>query len=610
MNWKLIARYLVIIVVWAPVVVAYLLLFAVTISSAPGYFTDPMFLAFVLGPAFLLVLPALFLWYHDKHGQHPYLWRYFGMGAILVATWLGAWQEYATNPLYVPLLIEALGILGVFGVWYAFEKGWVLGEYRGVPTDPAGLHRGTQVLDARNPPSTTFGCNRFRAGEVPPVEIGGARIPRSVENQSFLIAGAPGTGKSVAIQGILEVVRKRGERAIVFDYTGEYLSVFYKSGDTILNPLDGRSASWTPWADAPQGITDYERMAETLIPENAEQPFWHQAGRALLASVLAEAGEARSVEEAIRLIQSAPDEELRAVVERHGLAGMVGSPQTFANVRSAMAVPTTSLRYLRDGGTPFSLRAWARTGTGWLWLTSRADQHAVLKPLISLWVDLAVTGVMVLPPSQTRRVWLVLDELPTLQKLPALDPALAGGRKFGLASVLGMQSIAQLRVSYGRDEAEALLGQPQTQLLLRLPDPETAKWASGAIGERHIVREVRGESHGDRTPGSQSTSWQHQIEAAVLPSQIQALPKLEGYLRVADSPEVRRIRLTPVSRPEVAWAFMQRSEPSRRPTSGSGRKTTRDPSGPAEPGPGRGRGGDPERSVPSDTARHPDLPEF
>lgn len=171
-------------------------------------------------------------------------------------------------------------------------------------------------------------------------------------------------------------------------------------------------------------------------------------------------------------------------------------------------------------------------------------------------------GVMVVPPSQRKRTWLVLDELPSLQKLPALETALAEGRKYELATVLGMQSIAQLRTSYGRDGAEAILGQPQTQLFLRLPDPDTAAWASRAIGERHIVREVKGESHGDRTPGSQSTFWQHHIEAAVLPSQIQALPKLEGYLRVADSPEVRRIRLTPVTRPEVAWAFIPSSDDS------------------------------------------------
>jgi hypothetical protein len=596
MNGREIAHLLATLAVWPLVISAYLLLVAATITP-PGFLLDPMLLAFALGPAGLLILPAALLWYKGKDDRHPYLWRYAGMGALIVGAWGGAYEEFATSPLYVPLLIEAVCALGTFGIWYAFERGWILGEYRGTPTDPAGLHRGTQVLDARSPPATLWGENR-RTGEGRPVEVGGARIPRSVENRSFLVAGAPGTGKSVAIGGILEVVRARGERAIVYDPTGEYLSVFYRAGDTILNPLDARSASWTPWEDAPLGLPDYERMAEALIPENVEQPFWHQAGRALLAAVLAEAGEARSVEMATRLIQAASDEELRAVVERYGMAGLVGGPQTFANVRAAMAVPTTSLRYLRDGGRPFGLREWAGAGRGWLWLTSRADQQPVLKPLISLWVDLAVTGVLVQPPSQRTRVWLVLDELPTLQRLPALEPALAGGRKFELSSVLGLQSIAQLRVSYGRDVAEAILGQPQTQFILRLPDPETARWASGAIGERHIVREVKGESHGDRGPANRTTSWQHQIEAAVLPSQVQALPKLEGYLRVADSPEVRRIRLTPTTRPVVAEAFVPLSGGPNPPS--TSRKVTFGPASGPVPG----------RSIPSLSVRHPDLPEF
>ena len=596
MNGRQIVHLLATLAVWPLAIGAYAILLAATITP-PGFLLDPMLLVFVLGPAGLLILPAAFLWYKGKDDRHPYLWRYAGMGALIVGAWGGAYEEFATSPLLVPLLIEAVCALGTFGIWYAFERGWVLGEYRGTPTDPAGLHRGTQVLDARSPPATLWGENR-RTGESRSVEIGGARIPRSVENRSFLVAGAPGTGKSVAIGGILEVVRARGERAIVYDPTGEYLSVFYRGGDTILNPLDARSASWTPWEDAPLGLPDYERMAEALIPENVEQPFWHQAGRALLTAVLAEAGEARSLEEAVRLIQAASDEELRAVVERYGMAGLVGSPQTFANVRAAMAVPTTSVRYLQDGGRPFSLREWAGAGRGWLWLTSRADAHAVLKPLISLWVDLAVTGVMVQSPSQRRRVWLVLDELPTLQRLPALQPALAGGRKFELSSVLGLQSTAQLRVSYGRDCAEAILGQPQTQLLLRLPDPETARWASGAIGERHVVREVKGETSGDRAPGSRNTTWQHQVEAAVLPSQVQALPKLEGYLRVADSPEVRRIRLTLVTRPEVAEAFVPCSRGSK-PPAARRRQGTMPTSGPG-----------PDRSLASLSVRHPDFPEF
>ncbi len=157
MNGKDVAHLLVTLTVWIFVVVAFLLLFAVTVSAAPGYFVNLWVLAFVLGPASFLVLPTFFLWYHDKHERHPYFWRYFGMGLIMIFSWVGAVTQYPTNPLYIPFLNEAAGFLGVFGVWFIFEKGWVLGEYRGVPTDPAGLHRGTHVLDARNSPPQVWG---------------------------------------------------------------------------------------------------------------------------------------------------------------------------------------------------------------------------------------------------------------------------------------------------------------------------------------------------------------------------------------------------------------------------------------------------------------------
>lgn len=600
MNIRYILHTVASVIVWFMVILIFMVMISDTLfpNTGPGTFDGYDNDGVIMVLAVAVILGASW-WYRRGYPQSS---RYLLMAIVLYLTWVGSVAAFGNIAL--ELLAECLGFLILVGIWYHYEKKYFLAS-AGVATDSATHYRGTQVVDARDispPPTTARRVRhtriRLATSSASPVEIGGVPIPREVEPQHFLFAGAPGTGKSVAVSNMLAPIRARGERAIVYDPTGEYLSVFFQLGDTILNPLDRRSAAWSPWVDAPLGITDYEKMAEALVPENRDQPFWHQAGRALLASVLAESAETGSVEEVVRLIQTASDDELKAVVQRHGLSGMVGSPQTFANVRSAAAAPTTSLRYLRDpvdGSRPFSLRQWASTGSGWLWLTSRADQHAVLRPLISLWVDLAVTGVMVLSQSHSRRIWLVLDELPTLQRLPALGPALAGGRKYGLASVLGIQSIAQLRESYGRDGAEAMLGQPQTQLLLRLPDPETAQWASRAIGERHVVREIVGESY-TPTVSTQSSTWQHRIEAAVLPSEIQALPKLEGYLRVSDSQEVHLVRLTPVPRTPIAVAYV----PVTSPMTAAREKTE------------GGSGGAPnvvERSTASATVEHPLLPE-
>ena len=101
--------------------------------------------------------------------------------------------------------------------------------------------RGTQVSDKKS--------RRFKSS-ADQIQIGGIPIDRDVEPQHFIQVGAPGTGKTVVIEGGLDVVRARGQRAIIYDPTGEFVSHFYRPDkDVILSPIDKRSAPWSPWAE-------------------------------------------------------------------------------------------------------------------------------------------------------------------------------------------------------------------------------------------------------------------------------------------------------------------------------------------------------------------------
>lgn len=411
--------------------------------------------------------------------------------------------------------------------------------------------RGTSIADNRD----ILQNKSSKSDDELAIKIGGVSIPSGAESSHFLFAGGPGTGKSVAISAMLETVRKRNQRAIVYDPTGEFLAQFYRPGDAILNPLDGRSENWVPWSDAHSRV-DYEQIASAIIPDDEKQPFFPQSARALLVSLFEHTD---SIEELTRMIMGAGNDELMNIVKEKGMGGLIGSAQTFANSRASMTAPTTCLRYLKDGTGRFSIKKWVENedNNGWLFLTSRADQRTVLRPLLTLWLDLAVTGVMMLKPDRNRRIWLFVDELPSLQKMPKIGVAQAECRKYGLATVTGIQSVAQLREIYGRDGAEALLGLPQTQTILRLPDPDTSKWASGAIGERHIVRKIESET-ASGSGGSSGTSQQHATEAAILPSQIQGLPDLEGLLKYPGQAgvTVTRIKLQVKTRPEVTDSYM------------------------------------------------------
>ena len=113
-----------------------------------------------------------------------------------------------------------------------------------------------------------------------------------------------------------------------------------------------------------------------------------------------------------------------------------------------------------DTGKPFSIRDWIGQddGGGFLFLTSRGDQYASLRGLISTWLEIAVNAMLSLAQDDGRRIWVILDELPTLHQVPSLQPGLAESRQFGGCFVLGVQVFSALRDLYGRNGAETISG--------------------------------------------------------------------------------------------------------------------------------------------------------
>ena len=108
-------------------------------------------------------------------------------------------------------------------------------------------------------------------------------------------------------------------------------------------------------------------------------------------------------------------------------------------------------------------------------------------------------------------------------------------------------TIAQVSGTYGRAEAQTIVENCGNSLILRCSASEgggTARFASGLIGEREIIREQITKS---RRPqeflASQSITQHHVTESAVLASEIEQLPDLKGFLKFASQPEWKRVRL-------------------------------------------------------------------
>src|SRR5262249_30622873 len=115
------------------------------------------------------------------------------------------------------------------------------------------------------------------------------------------------------------------------------------------------------------------------------------------------------------------------------------------------------------------------------------ELREALRPLVSLWLDSLVLRLMIAVQDDAPAVWMVLDELATLQRLPQLSTAITEARKSNLRLVLGFQGRSQIKSRYGH-EAETMLSQPMTKVFLRTSEPRAAEWISKSIGDVEIER--------------------------------------------------------------------------------------------------------------------------
>ncbi len=403
--------------------------------------------------------------------------------------------------------------------------------------------------------------------KLPPCTVAGVPYPERAETQHTIVSGTTGSGKTVLISDLVAQIRKRGERCVLYDKMGSYTRAFLDpKRDVLLNPLDARSPRWSPFFEA-RSLRDFDTMAAALIPQQKDtvDPFWVTAARQLFANgagVLWKKG----VRENRVLVEHLLKTDLSRLAE--AMEGTVaqsivdpGNPKTALSVRAMLTANIGALEYLPDTGAPFSIRDWiaGEDRGGCLFLTSRGDQHASLRGLISTWLEVAVNAMLSLEQNDSRRIWIVLDELPTLHQVPSLQPGLAESRQFGGCFVLGIQVISALRDLYGRNGAETLSGLCGARVVLAAPDRDTAQWSAESLGRAEVEEVAEGFSYGANTiRDGVSLTPKRELRPLALASEIMRLESLNGWLRFPGALPAARIRLKYVKRRKAAERFVPR----------------------------------------------------
>jgi type IV secretory pathway TraG/TraD family ATPase VirD4 len=436
----------------------------------------------------------------------------------------------------------------------------------GIYLDRADVIRRRRGEHIRGPEILTItDFNRVRQGDGIGVKATSSqpeviRVRRQDECLHFLIMGDTGTGKSVLIAQFLDQLRERGDAVIVYDPAREFIVRHFdaKRGDVLLNPLDSRSPYWNPSSELTHP-SEALTIAKSLFPDKElENRFFTESSRKIFAYLLTFRPSAKQLIEWM----SNP-EEIDARLAGTALAPLIdktAAPQRSA-VLSTLNLVSDALKLLpsQDETTAeWSAVGWARERKGWIFVSSTPETREALLPLISMWLDMLILRLMSADQKRAheRPVWVVADEVASLQKLPQLATALTESRKPNVRILLGFQGRSQLESRYGL-EAEVMLSQPATKIFLRTSEPRAAKWISDSIGDVTVERMREGVTAAvNDWRDSANYSMNRSTEPLISPAQITGLPSLVGYLKSEN--HVVKFQFRPDPRPEKARGFAPR----------------------------------------------------
>lgn len=400
-----------------------------------------------------------------------------------------------------------------------------------------------------------------------PIKLGNIPLPLNSECEHFMISGMPGSGKTNAIHGLLKQIRALNHKAVIIDSSCGFLARFFDpQQDRILNPFDQRSCNWDLWQEC-RADYDFEEFAESLIPSNQYDQFWTKAAQQLFATVAIQlrSSPKRSIKLLLDSLLAAPLPQLAKNLQGTLVASYAdpGAEQVAISIRATLVSAVQSLKYLPIQTDSFSISKWIANEQqrGWLFMSSLPTQRTVLKPLLSSWLSIAVKSLMSLGEHNTRRIWFIIDELATLNKIPILMQGLAELRRFGGCFILSFQDLQQLDSLYGLSVARSFGSLTGTKIVFRL-DSYGAKQMAALFGEQKVITANKNISLGsNQLRDGISFSDHYLAEDLIDPSDLMKLDNLEAFIKFSRNVGITKLKFPINNYPEINYGFLAATQP-------------------------------------------------
>lgn len=403
-----------------------------------------------------------------------------------------------------------------------------------------------------------------RKKEESDLSLAGVPLIRNSEKQHILILGTTGSGKTNALHELLQQIRSRKQRAIIVDMTGVFIEKYYRPGiDKILNPRDARSEPWSLWGEC-QNSSHLKSVASILIPANerGEETFWVKSSRSLFVTTAEQLQQIGSLtnKKFFEFAAGLPVKQIQEFYRGTKAAALVSpdAKETVMGVRSHLRACVDGLELFEETDQPFSIRDWVSNEgrEEWLFLSSPPETREEMASLMSLWTSIAIEALNAMFRDLDRRLWIVIDELPAIKRLPKLHTMLAEVRQRGGCVVLGAQDMSLLDDIYGYNIVKSIANLCSTKVVFRIEGADIAERMSKWLGVQEVSESAENISYGaHQMRDGVSLNENLKEKPTVHYDKIMKLPNLEAYLKVPGNYPVAKVVFKVHDLPDVAAGF-------------------------------------------------------
>lgn len=408
------------------------------------------------------------------------------------------------------------------------------------------------------------------------LKVGETILPFELEPKHMLILGTAGSGKGVLLNQLIVQINKRKQqhstKCVFYDLKGEFVAKQLGKSDLIFSPFDQRSLKWNLFNDL-ETPPDFDVVARSLFasPEKSSAYWYNCAGDCFRTGLIYLKRNNKTSNAELWDFFSQPLIAIQAAfktlpVSEQGALKHIDksdSPAS-ASIISILQERIQFFRYLVDVDGDFSFRKYireepAKKSTQPNLFILNIEQYAtIFKPLMTLVIDMMAREVLSLPDKLDRRIFFIIDELGTLNRMDSVLQIETVGRSKGASLICANQDLGRIEEQYGRANLKTFYNNFNTTFTFRIREPETAEFLSRAIGEQQIIktsqsRQLNPGEVGDR----KSINEQEKLERLILPTEFQSLPDLHAIVNIAGF-GISKIQIPAIFYPEKHDSFVLR----------------------------------------------------